>query len=414
MKTSPPWLAVTLGLALVFGTGRAQNPFPRPTAPTTVTLALERSPTHLALVWPVATPPLTLELTDGLGAQARWWPAWHPPLLRENTHRHEELWTKGTRFYRLSEAVPERWISTTDGPRRADQVGVILPHEHLFTDLRAPTTPGHGQADAEEVVRVMKPFLDEVRAQGVGLFVEASSIGVGRNVNILARLAAESGLPIVVPTGVYGRDQYAPPAYRNMTEDDLTAWMIREIREGIEGTSVKAGFIKIATGGSTLTALEQKFLRSAGRAALETGAAIASHTTSGAAALRQMDILQAISPSIRFIWVHAQAESSSSYHRQMAARGAFIELDSVGSSSDTQLISIVRTLVNNGHTSRILLSHDAGWYQPGQPNGGTQRPFTYLLATFVPKLRTAGFGEDTIQALLRENPARAFGIPARP
>jgi len=304
------------------------------------------------------------------------------------------------------------WFVTTEGPVVAEGLGIILPHEHIFTDLRGPTTPGYGQADAADVVRVMVPLLEETRQKGVGLLIECSSIGVGRNVSIIAQVAEASGLPVVVPTGVYGRANFAPPEHRNMSEDELTVLFINEIREGIDGTGIKAGFIKIATGNSPITALEEKFLRAAGRAARETGAAIASHTPRGSNASRQADILESISPAIRLIWVHAQNESNRSLHRQLAARGVFIEFDSLGwnPGQDSTLIAAIKELLAAGHGDRILLSHDAGWYRPGEPNGGTQKPYTYLADNFIPKLKNAGVDDATIRMITETNPIRAFGF----
>ncbi|MBL7188939.1 MAG: right-handed parallel beta-helix repeat-containing protein [Phycisphaerae bacterium] len=138
-------------------------------------------------------------------------------------------------------------FATTQGLLPAEGLGVVLPHEHIFTDLRGPTTPGYSQANAADVVRVMAPLLAESRQGGVGVMFECSSIGVGRNVPIIAQVAQEAGLPVVVPTGVYGRANFAPPAHRNMSEDELAALFTDEIQQGIEGTGIKAGFIKIAT-----------------------------------------------------------------------------------------------------------------------------------------------------------------------
>jgi phosphotriesterase-related protein len=74
------------------------------------------------------------------------------------------------------------------------------------------------------------------------------------------------------------------------------------------------------------------------------------------------------------------------------------------------MIPLIRTLVDQGYSERILLSHDAGWYQPGEPNGGQQRPYTALLNTFVPQLLDAGFQKETIRQLTRDNPRNAFAI----
>jgi phosphotriesterase-related protein len=303
-------------------------------------------------------------------------------------------------------------LVTAQGPLRAEGVGIALPHEHIFTDLRGPTVAGYGQADPADVVRVMKPWLVAARQAGVGALVECTSIGVGRNVTIVDRVAREVGLPVVVPTGVYGRDNFAPPEHRNMTEDELTNLFISEIREGIEGTGIKAGFIKIATGSSATTALEEKFLRAAGRAARETGAAVASHTPVSSNASLQAGILASIDPNVRLIWVHASSENNRAVQRQLAGRGVYIEFDSIGANpgQDTGLIAAIQELLAAGYADRILLSHDAGYYQPDQPNGGTQRGFTYLIDTFIPKLRAAGVDEATIRMITEINPIRALGF----
>jgi len=304
------------------------------------------------------------------------------------------------------------WFETTQGSIAAEGLGVILPHEHIFTDLRGPATRGYGQADTADVVRVMAPLLEEAKEKGVGLLFECSSIGVGRNVAILSEVSAASGLPMVVPTGVYGRANFAPIEHKNMSEDELTELFISEIREGIEGTGIKAGFIKIATGGSNMTALEEKFLRAAGRAARETGAAVASHTTVSSNATKQADILESISPEIRFIWVHAQSVSNRNLYKQLAERGVFIEFDSLGwnPGQDSTFITAIKDLLGAGYGEQILLSHDAGWYRPGEQNGGTQKPYTYLVETFIPKLRDSGVDDEAIRVITEINPICAFGF----
>ena len=311
-------------------------------------------------------------------------------------------------------AERESVILTTGGPITPAETGMILPHEHIFTDLRGPTVEGYGDADPEEVERVMLPLLKAAREQGVSTLVECTTIGVGRNVPIIASLARKSGLNIVVPTGVYGRANFAPEAHGRMSEEELARWMIDEITNGIEGTDVRAGFVKTAASERELKPLEEKFLRASGRASKETGVVIASHTTKGEVAKRQADILEEMGvPLHRFIWVHAQAEKNLEHHKALAKRGVFIELDSVGGSDegDARLVETIKQLKEAGFLGRVLISHDAGWYNPGQPNGGNQRGYTSLLESFLPRLKQVGFSDTEIRQLTRENPARAFGIP---
>jgi phosphotriesterase-related protein len=308
-------------------------------------------------------------------------------------------------------------IQTTRGAMPAGETGLMLPHEHIFTDLRGPTTPGYAQADPADVSRVMKPLLDAASTQGVSVLVECSSIGVGRNVPILARLGNETALRIVVPTGVYGRGAYAPAEYEAMSETQLRDWMVREITVGIDATGVRAGFIKLACDATALTAAQQRFLRAAARASLQTGAAIAIHTPTGARAVEQADILEAQGAALdRFIWVHAQSEPDLNVHKQLAARGVYVEYDSIGSGSptDQQYIQKINDMAAAGYGNRILLSHDAGWYQPGSANGGTQRGYTYLIETFLPALRAGGASDTLVTSLTVHNPRRAFALPAPP
>lgn len=394
------WLAVTNGNGI--GAETPMGP----------TLQARQHTNRVVLSWPESEGDFLLVTTDRLSSGRTWWPARRSVSSQNNVRSVTIAPTASARFYRLETNDYVTWVQTVRGPMVLGEEGVVLPHEHVFTDLRGPTAPGYGQADLDDVVRVMNPLLTQAKDQGISVLVECTSIGVGRNVGVIERLAQESGLAIVVPTGVYGRASFAPPAHRAMTEEALTQLFVRDLREGIDGTTVKAGFLKTATSDSGMTAMEEKFLRAAGHAAAETGAAVASHTVLGSAAKKQADILEAIDPAIRFVWVHAQAERNRRWHRDLAARGVFIEFDSLGwtPSEDSAHIAAIKELIAAGWGDRVLLSHDAGWYQPGQANGGTQKPYTYLLGTFVAKLRNSGINDATIRMLTEENPRRAFGL----
>lgn len=315
--------------------------------------------------------------------------------------------------FTLLHAFAEAVLITTRGPINREGAGLILPHEHIFTDLRGPEVKGYGEASPVEVTRVMKPLLAEAKNAGVSTLIECTTIGVGRNVPVIADLARASGLNIVVPTGVYGRANFAPKDYAAKSEDELARWMMSEIVLGIENTDVRAGFIKTAASEQELKPLEEKFLRASARASKQTGAAIASHTTSGKVAERQLAILEALGvPAERFVWVHAQAEADLTFHKRLAKAGAYIELDSVGGSAteDEKILKIMRELADAGFEKNILISKDAGWYNPGQPDGGKKRGYASLTREFVPKMKTAGFDTKFIELVTRENPFRAFAI----
>ncbi len=306
-------------------------------------------------------------------------------------------------------------LQTIKGPVEIDSLGLTLPHEHLFTDLRGPREAGYARAEPSDVIKVVGPFLTEAAAAGVTALVECSTVGVGRNLSVLRALAEAASVHIVAPTGVY-RDAYIPESLREMDVSDLATLWAAELTEGIEGSSIGAGFIKLAMSDDGPTALEVRNLKAAARASQETGAAVASHTIGGEVARQEMDILEEAGMDLhRFIWVHAQTEPEASALKEVARRGAYVELDTVGApfQSQGELLEMALALIEAGFASQLLLSHDAGWYNPARPDGLPEdgyRGYTALVREFLPELPKRGITEELVHLITVNNPAAAFGF----
>ena len=301
-------------------------------------------------------------------------------------------------------------IMTTLGPRRADELGMLLPHEHVFVDLRTWDQPGYAEADPAAVTALMGPEIERARGGGVTAIVECSTVGVGRRADIDRAVSVATGFPLVVPTGIY-REPWVPAWAHEASEDVLYEWMLGELSGEIADTGVQAGWIKLSAGDDGLTACETKILRAAARAAKDTGSVIGSHTIRGRVVRDQLDIIEAagLTPD-RFIWIHTQAEPSSSLHLDIARRGAWIEYDAIGSGDfdDAYFVARIADALAAGLGGRLLLSQDRGSYDPAQPGGGTPRPYTYLGERFLPELRRAGVDEAEIMRLTERNPFDAF------
>jgi phosphotriesterase-related protein len=265
------------------------------------------------------------------------------------------------------------------------------------------------------VAKVVEPYLAEIAAQGVTALVECSTVGVGRNLPVLQRLAEATPIHILAPTGVY-RDAYIPEALRGTSEADLGSLWIREMTEGIEGTAVRAGFIKLAMSDDGPTALEVRNLRAAARASEATGCVIASHTIGGRVAREEMEVLAKAGLDLnRFIWVHAQTEPDLSILKEAAHRGAFVELDSVGAPFQAQeeLLGTALALIEAGLIDHLLLSQDAGWYNPARADGLPEdgyRGYTALVKEFIPALLRGGLTEEQVRHITGANPVRAFAF----
>jgi phosphotriesterase-related protein len=303
-------------------------------------------------------------------------------------------------------------LITTFGPKRAEELGMILPHEHVFVDLRTPDKPGYAQGNAQDVIGLMGPEIEKIKALGVTALVECSAVGVGRRADILRAVSEATGFPIVVPTGIY-REPWVPAWAHAASEDVLALWMQRELEGEIERTGVQAGWIKLSAGDDGITPCEAKILRAATRASLATGAIMGSHTIRGRVVADQLDIIERVGQSPRrFIWIHAQAEPDFALNLEHARRGAWIEYDGIGGpggdESDQFYIDRIRRMLDARFGGQVMLSMDRGWYDPALPDGGVPKPFTYLSEVFLPKLAAAGVDIATIRKLTCDNPFRAF------
>jgi phosphotriesterase-related protein len=195
--------------------------------------------------------------------------------------------------------------------------------------------------------------------------------------------------------------------------------MIGELRGEIEGTGVRAGWIKVSAGDDGLTMTETKVLRAAAEAAVATNAVIGSHTIRGWVALKQLDVLEAagLAPE-RFVWIHAQREPDFSLHLEAARRGAWLEYDGIGRKRmphgpDDAFVGLVKNALQSGLAERLLLSGDMLGYDASLPSGGEVEAYAYLCETFLPKLVAAGVDDATLHQLTQDNPFDAFARQGR-
>jgi phosphotriesterase-related protein len=302
-------------------------------------------------------------------------------------------------------------IISTLGLKSSSELGVILPHEHIFVDLRTWDTPGYAQAEVEEVVQLMVPEIKRAQKVGVTAIVECSTVGVGRRADIDRAVSEAADLPLVIPTGIY-REPWIPDWVHAASKAELADWMTGELQGEIEASGVQAGWIKLSAGDDGLTACETKILRAAATAGRNTNAVIGSHTIRGWVVREQLDIIEALGYAAeRFIWIHTQAEPDFELHLEIARRGAWLEYDAIGNmdgENDEYYLQHIQRLLDAGLGSKILLSHDRGWYDPALPGGGVPKPYTYLSDQFLPKLQAIGVDEEMIHQLTHVNPFRAF------
>jgi len=312
-------------------------------------------------------------------------------------------------------------LMTVTGPIAADAAGPMLPHEHVLVSLSVPGPydaessglPAQYRYDRDEVIRVALPHVRAAMAAGVRTMAEATPAYLGRDPILLKRLSEVSGLRILTNTGYYGarEDQHLPPHARTGTAGDLAAHWTREFREGIDGTGIRPGFIKIGVDAGRLSAMDAKLVRAAARTHRATGLTIACHTGPAAAARDTLAVLEeeSVAPDA-WIWVHAQAESDLEAHAEISRTGAWVEFDGVSDDTIEQHVRLVLNIRRHGRLDRVLISHDAGWYRIGEPGGGEFRGYTRLVTGLLPALRKAGLSDEELRQLTVVNPASAYAV----
>ena len=306
-------------------------------------------------------------------------------------------------------------IVTVTGPIPTAHLGTTLIHEHILVDFSGYKLYDPGSWDDGQVIKKMLPYLEALKEAGCSSMVDCTPNYLGRDPVLLRRLSKLSGIRILTNTGYYGgSDQkYLPPHVFSETEDQLAARWIQEATGGLDASGVYPGFIKISVNPGPLTDVSQKLVAAAGITHLRTGLTIASHTGPAVAAFEQITILakHAVSPDA-FIWVHAQAASADE-HVRAARMGAWVSLDGLSADNIDTYASLLGNLKTNDLLSRTLISHDAGWYAPDKPNGGTVRGYTTLFSSLIPRLKALGFTDDDVKQLTVLNPASAFQVKVR-
>ncbi|HET8737117.1 MAG TPA: phosphotriesterase [Pricia sp.] len=306
-------------------------------------------------------------------------------------------------------------IMTVNGPIEPEGMGKALIHEHVMVDWIGADSTGYHRWDRDSVVQRVLPYLKALRQYGVDTFLDCTPAFLGRDPYVLKRLSDETGLQIVTNTGFYGAKDniYIPDTAFKATAKELANQWITEFERGIDSSGIRPGFIKISVDrDSILTDMHEKLIRAAALAHLSSGMTIVSHTGPDAPALAQIDILKkmGVSPEA-FVWTHAQSGTMGGYAKA-AEQGAWISLDNIGPASETieWFVKTLSQLKARDLLDHVLLSHDAGWYDVGHPNGGDFRPYSALFTHLIPELRKIGFTQDEIDKLLVKNPRRAYAI----
>jgi len=314
-----------------------------------------------------------------------------------------------------SRATPGQ-VQTVLGAVAPGELGFTLPHEHTKCSLWWI----ENRWDYWELIGDeprMNEELAAYKALGGGTVVDVTPIGIGRDLERLARISEATGLHIVAGAGWY-RQAYYPAEARidRRSVDDLADEIVQEFIDG----PFRPGIIgEIGTDKPWVTAQEERVFRAAARAALRTGASVTTHAVQSDVGLAQLSILEdeGLDPA-RIVIGHCDSHPQLKHWREIVRRGAYVEADFLGMSftpleraGEPKVVELISTLLNEGFEKQILLSQDVCHDSQLTSYGGNG--YTYLQKTFLPRLAAAGVNAATIKTITVENPARLLTLRDR-
>ena len=343
-------------------------------------------------------------------------------------------------------------VQTVLGPIDPDQLGVTLTHEHLLIDLGTIMDPPTN-ASALDFFRkpVTVEMLSEIRHYGrlnadnaqlfdvqtaieeIGLFrqhggdsiVDATSIGIARDPVALARISRASGVNIVMGASHYVAAAH-PADMDSRSEDDLVQQIVQDVTVGADGTGIKAGVIGEVGCSWPLADNERKVLRASARAQRLTGAPVLIHP--GRNESSPMEIIEVL------------AEAGADLHRtimghldrtvfqhevlaRIAGSGCYLEWDLFGRESsyytlnpsidmpgDAKRIDDIAWIASQGYGNKIVISHDMASKDRLAKYGG--HGYHYILANIVPRMRTRGLTNESVENILVNNPREILAFIA--
>lgn len=303
-------------------------------------------------------------------------------------------------------------LQTVTGPIDSAEIKKVLAHEHLYVDFHGPADDKYMDVNWSAALGASVASAQELRGQGVNLMVEWTNIGVGRNVLLLRHVSRQTGMHIICPTGIY--KSLVPPAMADLSVAKIADHFVRELTMGIDGTGIKAGFIKISVSSDAVATTETPFHRAAAIAAKETGCTIAMHCPKAKVANDVAATLEAEGFKLdRFVWGHSQP-SSNEDHLKMVERGATVQFDAISANADpffngpTDDASMLDRIENitKGHPNQVIVSADASVFV-NPPVWQYDRDNTYVYRYFEAKL-AARLGKKMADHVLRDNVVRAF------
>ena len=321
-----------------------------------------------------------------------------------------------------------RMVDTIHGPIHPNELGGTLIHEHIASTysgwfIDATRYP----FDTSAVIAGILRDMESMKACGINSLVDATVAELGRDIRLLEEISDKTDVNIIAATGFFTESAGSPAYFKYidaMTGNgvkDVTELMEMEVTKGIEGTRIKAGVIKLATGFGTITPYEKMIFTGAARVQKTTGVPIITHTEKGTMGPEQADLLISEGADPKHIMIGHADSGDIKYYLNILKKGVFVGFDRWGLNDpvvsgglDTIRLGCVIALIHMGYANQLMVGHDRGIFFISKPIPYDKSMFehwdhTHFSKRIVPALKKAGVTDSQINSILVDNPRRFFG-----
>lgn len=310
------------------------------------------------------------------------------------------------------------FVRTVLGDIAPAEMGLTYSHEHIIIE-EGFVTMGNKDFILNDVVKASEE-LKNFYAAGGRTVVDTMPAACGRNVLKLAAVSKNTGVNIIVPTGIHLEKYYRPNHWRYfITEEELTGLFIKDIEEGIDEydyscpivkrTVHKAGLIKLATGKEKFTAHQQKIFHAVVNAHKQTGVPILTHTTDGEQAMEQVELFVKLGADVKHIVLsHVDRNKDLGYHKALMQTGVYVEYDSHfrwKNDDDNWTYTLLEKLLPD-FSGQITVGMDMARNSYWKSYGGSPG-LNYLLTTFYEQMNKRGLSAY-LKKIFFHNPQNLF------
>ncbi len=316
-------------------------------------------------------------------------------------------------------------VQTANGPIDSSALGRVLVHEHVFCMDMEYTLNYRPDFVEEEQIAEAARRLEVLKSNGIDTIMDLTVLGLGRNVPRIVEVAKRTQVNIIIATGCYTFDEvpkslaHVGPGRMFDRPDPLPDMFIRDIEQGVNRTTAKAGVLKCAIDQPGLKPGVERVLRAVGKANVRTGAPISVHTSShhhtGLVAQR---VLKEEGVDLRDVIIgHSGDTTDMDYLMRLADEGSILGMDRFGMNAMLPLdqrVATVVELIKRGYGDRLTMSHDCWCWSdffPTEADRAERFPdhsYCYVPQHVVPALLEAGVSQTNIDRMQIDNPRRHF------